>query len=71
MSADDLPKSSRGSGLLTLEEAAAYLAVEVGYLRRLLREGRLPYTKPFGRYVRVARADLDAAIEAGRVEAWR
>lgn len=59
------------SGLLTPQQAADYLGFQVGYVYRLIREGRLAYTKPFGRYVRINIADLDAAVESSRVEGWR
>jgi excisionase family DNA binding protein len=54
--------------LLTVEEAAERLGTSVRFVRRLVFERRIAYTK-LGRYVRIATRDLDAFIEAGRVEA--
>lgn len=60
-----------GSDLLTPLEAADYLACRVEYVYRLIYSGRLSATKLFGTYWRIHRHDLDAAVEAGKVEAWR
>ena len=54
--------------LLTVEEAAERLGTSVRFVRRLIFERRIPYTK-LGRHVRIAASDLDALITAGRVEA--
>jgi excisionase family DNA binding protein len=40
----------------------------VRFIRRLIFERRIAYTK-LGRHVRIATRDLDALIQAGRVEA--
>ena len=53
--------------LLTVEEAAERLGTSVRFVRRLVFERRIAYTK-LGRHVRIATRDLDAFIEAGRVE---
>jgi excisionase family DNA binding protein len=53
--------------LLTLEEAAERLGTSVRFVRRLISERRIAYTK-LGRHVRIAARDLDAFIAAGRVE---
>jgi excisionase family DNA binding protein len=54
--------------LLTVEEAAERLGTSVRFVRRLILERRIAYTK-LGRHVRIATSDLDAFITAGRVEA--
>ena len=54
--------------LLTVEEAADRLGTSVRFVRRLVFERRIAYAK-LGRHVRIASRDLDAFIEAGRVEA--
>jgi excisionase family DNA binding protein len=54
--------------LLTVEEAAERLGTSVRFVRRLIFERRIAYTK-LGRHVRIAASDLDALIMAGRVEA--
>ena len=53
--------------LLTVEEAADQLGTSVRFVRRLILERRIAYTK-LGRHVRIAPGDLDAFINAGRVE---
>jgi excisionase family DNA binding protein len=54
--------------LLTLEEAAVYLTVTPRFMRRLVFERRIAHVK-VGRFVRFERADLDAFLTAGRIEA--
>ena len=54
--------------LLTVEEAAEQLGTSVRFVRRLIFERRIAYTK-LGRHVRIVASDLDAFITAGRVEA--
>ena len=59
--------------LLTVEEAAERLGTSARFIRRLIAERRIAYTK-LGRHVRIATRDLDAFIAAGRVEPtsrWR
>jgi excisionase family DNA binding protein len=53
--------------LLTVKEAADRLGTAERFIRRLVFERRIPYTK-LGRHVRIAARDLDAFIRAGRVE---
>jgi excisionase family DNA binding protein len=53
--------------LLTVEEAAARLGTSVRFVRRLILERRIAYTK-LGRHVRISPRDLDTFIRAGRVE---
>jgi excisionase family DNA binding protein len=54
--------------LLTVEEAADRLGTSVRFVRRLVFERRISYTK-LGRHVRIAASDLDTFVAAGRVEA--
>jgi excisionase family DNA binding protein len=54
--------------LLSVEEAAERLGTSVRFVRRLIYERRIAYTK-LGHHVRIAPSDLDAFITAGRVEA--
>lgn len=58
---------SVADGLLTIPEAAARLGTPTRFVRRLVAERRIGFTK-VGRYVRFSHADLDAFIAAGRVE---
>ena len=53
--------------LLTVDEAAERLGTSVRFIRRLIAERRIPYTK-LGRHVRIAAGDLDAFVASGRVE---
>ena len=54
--------------LLTVQQAADALGTPVRFVRRLIAERRITYRK-VGRYVRIARGDLERFVEAGRVEA--
>ncbi len=54
--------------LLTVEEAADRLGTSARFVRRLIAERRIAYTK-LGRHVRIAARDLDAFVASGRVEA--
>ena len=54
--------------LVTVQEAAELLGTSVRFVRRLILERRITYTK-IGRHVRIATSDLDAFIAAGRIEA--
>jgi len=59
--------------LLSIEQAAERLGTSVRFVRRLIAERRIAYTK-LGRHVRIATRDLDGVIAAGRVEPtsrWR
>lgn len=51
----------------SVPEAALYLNTSVRFVRRLIAERRIAFHK-FGAHVRLAVADLDAFVEAGRVE---
>lgn len=53
---------------LTVAEAAAYLNTSVRFVRRLIAERRIAFHK-VGAHVRIAAVDLDAFVNAGRVEA--
>ena len=54
--------------LLTPQEAADRLGTSLRFVRRLIFQRRIPFTK-VGRHVRITASDLDAFIAAGRVEA--
>jgi excisionase family DNA binding protein len=54
--------------LLRIEEAAEVMGMSARHVRRLVAERRIAFHK-LGRSVRIARADIDAYVEAGRVEA--
>ena len=54
--------------LMTIEETAERLKTSVRFVRRLIAERRIPFTK-VGKYVRLYRSDVDAFIAAGRVDA--
>ncbi len=54
--------------LLTIDEAAVRLGTSPRFIRRLVAERRIPYTK-LGKYVRITSTDLDDFVAAGRVEA--
>jgi excisionase family DNA binding protein len=56
--------------LLTVGESAERLGTSVRFVRRWVFEGGIAFVK-VGRYVRIAEADLDAFIAAGRVNALR
>jgi excisionase family DNA binding protein len=53
--------------LLSIEQAAERLGTSVRFVRRLIAERRIAYTK-LGRHVRIAGRDLDAFVASGRVE---
>src|SRR6266545_1346906 len=54
--------------LLSPQEAADRLGTSLRFVRRLVFERRIPFTK-VGRHVRIAASDVDAFIAAGRIEA--
>ena len=60
-------RSRAVESLLTIEEVADRLNVGVRFVRRLVAERRIVFHK-VGRYVRFHPADVEALIEAGRVE---
>jgi excisionase family DNA binding protein len=53
--------------LLSVEEAAERLGTSPRFIRRLIAERRMAFTK-LGRHVRIDTKDIDAFIAAGRVE---
>jgi len=53
--------------LLSVEQAAERLGTSARFVRRLVFERRIAYVK-LGRHVRISSRDLDAFIEAGRVD---
>jgi len=53
--------------LLSVEEAAQELGTSPRFVRRLIAERRIAFTK-LGRHVRLDTADIDAFVAAGRVE---
>ena len=54
--------------LLTVDEAAEAMGTSARFIRRLIAERRIAYTK-LGRHVRIAESDLINSVTAGRVEA--
>ena len=54
--------------LLSVEEAADRFGTSPRFIRRLVAERRIAFTK-LGRHVRIDSSDIDAFIAAGRVEA--
>ena len=54
--------------LLSVEQAAERLGTSARFVRRLVFERRIAYVK-LGRHVRISSRDLDAFIEAGRIDA--
>ena len=65
---------SRSSGapverMMTVDEAADRLGTSPRFIRRLVAERRIAFTK-LGRHVRLSSTDLDAFIRSGRVEPW-
>ncbi len=64
--------------LLTVDQAAERLGTSTRFVRRLIAERRIAFTK-LGKHVRIDTADLDAFVAAGRVapaaaslpEPWR
>jgi excisionase family DNA binding protein len=53
--------------LLTVEAAAERMSTSVRFVRRLIAERRIAFVK-LGRHVRIAETDIEAFIEAGRVD---
>jgi excisionase family DNA binding protein len=54
------------SPLLSVEDAAMELGTTVRFVRRLVHERRIRFHK-IGKFVRIARGDLEAFISAGEV----
>jgi excisionase family DNA binding protein len=53
--------------LYTVDEAAQRLNTTTRFVRRLIAERRIPFTR-LGRHVRIAADDLDAFVAHGRVD---
>lgn len=53
--------------LLTIDETAERLKTSARFVRRLVAERRIPFTK-VGKYVRFYQSDVEAFIAAGRVD---
>jgi excisionase family DNA binding protein len=56
--------------LMTAAEAAELLNTSERFIRRLVDERRIAFTR-LGRHVRIAESDLEAFVAAGRVEPLR
>ena len=65
-----IPGPRKADGLLSVTEAADRLGTPVRFVRRLITQRRIRFYK-VGRYVRFDANDLDAFVEAGRVEPRR
>ena len=63
------PVTSSGD-LLTVEQAADYLNITAHFVRRLIRERRIPFLK-VGRLVRLRRTDIEAYLAGCAVPAVR
>ncbi len=59
------PQQAAEDRFITPEEAAELLKLDASRVRSLLREGRIPGTKPFGKWL-VDRAGVERLID----EAW-
>lgn len=57
----------RGPALLDVAGAAAHLGVSEAFVRRLVLEKRVRYYK-VGKFVRFRPGDLEAFVDAGRIE---
>ncbi len=55
--------------MLTIEQAAECLGTSPRFVRRLISERRIAFNK-IGRHVRLNATDIEAFIQAGRVEPW-
>jgi excisionase family DNA binding protein len=53
--------------LLTVAEAAERLNTSERFVRRLIEERRIAFTR-LGRHLRIAESDIGAFVTAGRVE---
>lgn len=60
-------ETDAGMPLLTVEEAAERLGVDVRFVRRLIAERRIRYFK-IGRHVRLAAGDLDEFVVAAAID---
>jgi excisionase family DNA binding protein len=55
--------------MLNIDQVAARLGTSPRFVRRLVAERRIAFTK-VGRHVRFNAADVESFIQAGRVEPW-
>jgi excisionase family DNA binding protein len=67
VAAEPCPAQPGCAVLLTVAEASRRLGTSTRFVRRLVAERRIRYTK-LGRHVRIAESDLEAFITAGVVE---
>jgi excisionase family DNA binding protein len=65
MDAQDLDRTTRT--LLDVNQVAARMCVTPRFIRRLVEERRIPFCR-LGKFVRFDPADIEAWIEARRVE---
>ena len=61
------PPVQGGSALLDVAAAAAHLGVSEAFVRRLVLEKRVRYYK-VGKFVRFRPGDLEAFVDAGRID---
>uniref|UniRef100_UPI0039BEE9F4 excisionase family DNA-binding protein n=1 Tax=Lentzea alba TaxID=2714351 RepID=UPI0039BEE9F4 len=59
--------SARLNEHYSVEESADYLGTSVRFIRRLIADRRITFYK-LGRHVRLKRVDLEAFVQAGKVE---
>jgi excisionase family DNA binding protein len=59
-----------GAPFYTVEQAAQHLNTTPRFIRRLIAERRIAFTR-LGRHIRIGQDDLDAFVANGRVEALR
>jgi excisionase family DNA binding protein len=59
--------ATRSRALLTQQQVADRFGTSFRFVRRLVEERRIPYTK-LGKHVRIEEADAEAFIAAGRIE---
>ncbi len=55
--------------MLSIQEAAECFGTSPRFVRRLISERRIAFSK-IGRHVRLNATDVEAFIQAGRVEPW-
>lgn len=58
---------SSNDRMMTAQEVADYMSVGIRYVRRLTAERRIAFTR-IGRHIRIRKSDVDAFLEAGKVE---
>ncbi len=55
--------------MLNIDQVAERLGTSPRFIRRLIAERRIAFTK-VGRHIRFNAADVESFIQAGRVEPW-